>query len=156
MLVSSKDSTLNSQCKEVQGFDSEFKSDLEKIISAHLKQGGVGLAAPQIGINKQIAVIGFTPSEEQLKKNPKLISIDQFVIVNPKITWRSKEIIVEKEGCLSIKDEQFDVPRFSKIHLEYQDENGKKHKMKARGYLARIIQHETDHLNGLTIGRFRK
>lgn len=156
MLIDQKDRILNSPAKQVDNFDNDLRSDLQKIITAHQKQGGVGLAGPQIGIDKQIAVIGFTPSEEQLKKNPKLITIDQFVIINPKITWRSKEMIVEKEGCLSIKDEQFDVPRFSKIHLEYQDENGKKKKMKARGYLARILQHETDHLGGLTIGRFKK
>jgi len=156
MLVDQKNPTLNSPCIEVEDFGNEFKSDLKKIITAHLRQGGVGLAAPQIGINKQIAVIGFTPSEEKLKKNPKLITINQFVLVNPKITWRSQEIVVEKEGCLSIEGKLFDVPRYQKIHLEYQDENGNKKKMKARGYLARIIQHETDHLNGLTIGRFKK
>jgi len=156
MLIDKKDRILNSPAKQVESFDDDFRSDLKKIITAHQKQGGVGLAGPQIGIDQQIAVIGFTPSEEQLKKNPKLITIDQFVVVNPKITWRSKEMIVEKEGCLSIEGEQFDVPRYQKIHLEYQDEDGKKRKIKARGYLSRIIQHETDHLNGLTIGRFKK
>lgn len=155
-LVDQKSEVLNSKCTDVTDFGSEFQENLKKVIKEHLIVRGVGLAAPQIGIPQRFTVIGFTPTEEELKKNPKTPTIEQFVMVNPKITWHSKDLVGEKEGCLSIPNEFFDVPRYQKVHVEYMDENGKKQKKKARGYIARVIQHEVDHLEGLTVGRFKK
>lgn len=153
-LVDRKDKVLNSTCQDVVNFDDDFQDNLKKIVEWNKKLHGVGLAAPQIGIPYKIAVIGFEPTEDEIRKKPDIIRIEQMVLVNPRITWHSNELATEKEGCLSIEGETFDVPRYQKIHLEYQDETGKKKKIKARGYLARVIQHETDHLYGLTIGRY--
>lgn len=155
-LIDQEDKVLNSPCKDVVKFDNAFQETLKKITKEHSNQRGVGLAAPQLGIDQRIVVIGFHPTEEELKKNPDLITIDDFVLVNPKIVWHSSDQKVEKEGCLSIAGQAFDVVRYQKIHLEYQNEKGERKKMKARGYLARVIQHEIDHLNGLTIKRFKK
>ncbi|OQA53285.1 MAG: Peptide deformylase [candidate division WS2 bacterium ADurb.Bin280] len=155
-LIKKENPILSKKCQTVDNFDEKFRNDLDKVIAEHISLHGVGLAAPQIGIDKSFAVIGFEPTEEDLKKKPDTIQIDQFVIVNPVITWHSDDADVEKEGCLSIPESMPVVPRYKKIHLDYQDEFGNKKKLKARGYLARIIQHEVDHLNGKTIARFEK
>jgi len=155
-LIKKDNSLLKNRCQEVKKFDESFKKELDAVIKEHIALHGVGLAAPQIGINKSFAVIGFEPTKQELEKNPDIIQIDQFVIVNPQIIWHSSDLDVEKEGCLSIPETTPTVPRYKKIHLEYQDEFGNKKKLKARGYLARIIQHEVDHLEGKTIERFEK
>lgn len=154
-LIKSDNKVLNNECQNVTDFGAEFQKTVAKLVALNKEFHGVGLAAPQVGIPLKVAVIGFEPTEEQIKKNPDIIRIEQLVIVNPKITWHSSDLSTEKEACLSIPGEDFDVPRYQKVHLEYQDETGKKRKLRARGYLARIIQHETDHLYGLTIGRYK-
>lgn len=156
LLVETNNPVLSQKCQKVTDFGDEFQKNLTTLISEHIRLHGVGLAAPQIGIPQRFSVIGFQPTPEELKKNPDIIQIDQFVIVNPEITWHSNDTAIEKEGCLSIPEKVASASRYKKIHLEYQDEKGNKKKLKARGYLARIIQHEVDHLEGLTIGRFIK
>lgn len=154
--VDQESEILNTPSQLVTTFDQALRENIRKIREEHRIGSGVGLAAPQVGINQRIAVIGFEPTEAQLKKNPDIIRIEEVVLINPKIVWHSGDQKVEKEGCLSIKDSSFDVPRYQKIHVEFQDENGAKKKLKARGYFARVLQHEIDHLNGLTIKRFEK
>lgn len=119
---------------------------------------GVGLAAPQISKSISLAIIGFEPTSEMIKKNPELKrkSIPKIVFINPKIVWRSQDKSTEKEGCLSCEKVEVDVPRFKKIHVEFQNEKTKRQKIKARGYLARVIQHEIDHLNGRLITDYEK
>jgi len=146
---------LKNKTREVKKIDSKIKS-LIKMMREVLKESrGVGLSAPQIGRRERISIIGFTPTEEELKKNPNLPVVPKMVLTNPQITWKSKEIKVESEGCLSIPDIRVEVPRHKKIHLKYINEAGQKKKLKTRGLLARIIQHETDHLNGKIITDYK-
>ena len=109
---------------------------------------GVGLAANQIGKDLNIFVI-----------EPKLA--EDFgvpdVYLNPEITEYSKDQDEMEEGCLSIPEYFIQVKRSKKIKIKFINEKGEKKKIKARGFLARVLQHETDHLNGLTIkNRFKK
>lgn len=103
---------------------------------------GVGLAANQIGKDLSIFVI-----------EPKLAEEFEVpdVYLNPEITEYSKEEDEMEEGCLSIPKYFVQISRSKKIKLKFIDEKGDKRKIKARGFLARVLQHETDHLNGLTI-----
>jgi len=153
-IVKDPDKTLSTKSEEIVEIDDKIKDLIKKMWKVLSGVEGVGLAAPQIGVNLKISVIGFEPTESQLKKNPDLKPIKKMVIINPKILWSSKETIVEKEGCLSVEGKEIVVPRFEKIHVEYLDENGEKKKLKARGYFARVIQHEIDHLNGYTIRHY--
>jgi len=146
---------LRKKARDVTGVDSTVITLIAKMKKTLKKCGGVGLAAPQIGSDLNIAVIGFTPSEEELKKNPNLESIPKITMINPKITWAAKDFGTRREGCLSAEKE-VDVPRFKKIHIKYLDESGKKKKIKARGYLARVIQHEIDHLKGKLITDYQE
>jgi peptide deformylase len=104
---------------------------------------GVGLAAPQIGLSIRMCVI---------EVGGKIS-----VFFNPKITASSREKVVFEEGCLSLPGTFFPIKRSEGITVRYDDENGKPKKLKARGFLAIVIQHEIDHLEGtLIVDRYRK
>jgi len=103
---------------------------------------GVGLAANQVNENLQIFVIDKKLADEHSVPD---------VLINPEITEPSKDVDEMEEGCLSIPEYFVNIKRAKKIKIKALDENGKKIKFKARGFLARVLQHETDHLNGLTI-----
>ena len=98
---------------------------------------GIGLAANQIGLNLSLFVA---------KIDRKL-----HAVFNPKITRFGLDEDEMEEGCLSIPEYFMAVPRSKKIKIKALDENGKKIRFKAKGFLARVLQHETDHLNGLLI-----
>lgn len=110
----------------------ELLLDMEKTM---LQEDGLGLAAPQIGKNINIFVI-----------NDKGKTV---YIINPQITKRSWAKVVDQEGCLSIPNTYGDVLRHKKINISYIDEKGKKQKLSASNLLARIAQHEFDHINGI-------
>jgi peptide deformylase len=99
--------------------------------------GGLGLAAPQIGKNLQICVIE--------------IENELFVLINPEIKNLSKEKIQSEEGCLSLPNKFLKINRHKRIKVKATDTNGKKQILRAKGLLARVIQHEIDHLNGVLI-----
>lgn len=111
---------------------------------AENKRIGIGLSAVQVGYLKRLFVVWDPKTEKDL------------VFINPKITWRSKKQIKEipeienkYEGCLSVPGFWGLVKRPAAIKLEYQDLNSQKQKQIFRGFLARVIQHELDHLNGI-------
>jgi len=103
---------------------------------------GIGLAANQVGLDMQLFVI-----DENVAQEYKVPS----VYINPKITSFSKDKDEMEEGCLSVPEYYTPIKRSKKIMLKAIDENGKKFKFKARGFLARILQHEYDHLQGILI-----
>ena len=103
---------------------------------------GIGLAANQI--NKDLSI--FIIDEKLAAEN----SVPE-VFFNPEITEYSKNTDEMEEGCLSIPGYEANLKRSKKIKIKAIDENGNKIKLKARGFLARVLQHETDHLNGMTI-----
>ncbi len=101
---------------------------------------GIGLAAPQVGVHQQLLVIDL---DLETSSTPPL------VLINPEITAASAGIDTYEEGCLSIPGVYLDVVRPTAIELSYRDEMGRPKKMKADGLMARCIQHEMDHLNGV-------
>ena len=109
---------------------------------AMVDNNGVGLAANQVGKDISIFVIDKKLAEDNNVPD---------VFINPEITEYSKDSDETEEGCLSIPDYWAPIKRVKKIKIKAIDENGEKIKFKARGFLARVLQHETDHLNGLTI-----
>jgi peptide deformylase len=107
------------------------------------KADGIGLAAPQIGINKMLCVVEI----EGVLRN----------FINPKITARSTEKIVFEEGCLSLPKEFFPIERSESITVRYVDETGTNQKLRLRGLWAICLQHELDHLDGILIAdRYKK
>jgi len=101
------------------------------------EKNGVGLAAQQIGHALQLCVI---------EVDDKI-----YIMMNPKITSLSREVIVMEEGCLSIPGKFFPVTRPQWVQVRYTNEKGEKKKLRATGLLGRAVQHEVDHLNGILI-----
>ena len=133
--------------KIVQVLQAEVRAGSYKELILNMKEAmkeylGVGLAANQVGQDLRIFVI-----------DPKLAGEMEVpdVYLNPEITEYSKDEDEMEEGCLSIPEYFIPIKRAKKIKIKFIDENGDKRKIKARGFLARVLQHETDHLNGLTI-----
>lgn len=125
----------------------EIKTDTFKELVLNMKKAmkeneGIGLAANQI--NKDLSI--FVIDEKLAIEN----NVPE-VFFNPEITEYSKNQDEMEEGCLSIPGYSVNIKRYKKIKIKAVDENSKKIKLKARGFLARVLQHETDHLNGTTI-----
>ena len=132
------DQDLRIKAKPVETFDKELKTLTDDMFETMHSVNGIGLAATQIGIAKQVAVIDIS----QEKNEP-------LVIVNPKIQILdpSKKEDYD-EGCLSVPGFFETISRPSDIKLSYQDLNGKKQEIKPEGLLTKVVQHELDHLNG--------
>ncbi len=121
----------------------EMKTLIPEMVRTMRKAEGVGLAAPQVGLSIRLCVI----------EQGGAIS----VFFNPKITSMSKETTISEEGCLSLPGEFFPIVRSEKITVRYDDAAGNPQKLKADGFLAIVLQHEIDHLEGiLIINRFRE
>jgi peptide deformylase len=124
---------------KVSEFGPELKPLFKQMEETMIDAKGVGLAAPQIGVSKQIAIMNPEPEDDT-----RLLKM-----VNPRIVSSSNETENLEEGCLSVPGVRGEVARASEITVVYQDEDGKEHTLRAEGMLARIIQHELDHLNGV-------
>ena len=135
------------------GFGSNFlKRLIENLEDTLLVQDGVGLAAPQIGESLSIFVI---PADLAPKvKTPSaplsfITPLRPTVFINPEITYYSTDKESSEEGCLSIRGIFKPTPRSFEIKIKVLDERGRKFSISAKGLLARVFQHETDHLNGI-------
>jgi len=131
---------LRQKAKKLKSISREDIKIANHMMDAMLKAPGVGLAANQVGILKQIVTINFEDKENNKKIN--------YILFNPSIIQYSKETILMEEGCLSLPDQYADVERPKEIILEYMDEKEKVIKKQLDGYEARILQHEIDHLSG--------
>lgn len=120
-----------------------YLSQIEEEAKKYNLRPGMGLAAPQLGINKNFFVVCYEESEGSFK---------DYVLINPKLISNSEELIYASggEGCLSVNREvEGIVPRYARVTFEAYDENGKKVRYRAREELAIAFQHEMDHLNGI-------
>ena len=132
------DQDLRIKAKPVETFDEELKTLTDDMFETMHSVNGFGLAATQIGVAKQVAVIDISP-----EKNEPL------VIVNPAIQILDPTKTEDyDEGCLSVPGFFEKISRPSDIKLTYQDLNGKKQEIKPEGLLTKVVQHELDHLNG--------
>ncbi len=132
------DDVLTAKAEPVTNFDSELQKLLEDMFESMYAANGVGLAAPQIGISRRIAVI-----DTSVGKDPKA----KIVIINPEIISQEGKQL-EEEGCLSIPGFRETVGRPQKATVRAQDAKGKEFTLEGEGLLARAFCHETDHLNG--------
>jgi peptide deformylase len=134
------DRVLRSPAKRIAKVDDSARSLAKEMLQTMYSADGIGLAAPQVAVNKQMLVIDCDPENPA---NPPLI------LINPQIKSYSKDLCDSQEGCLSIPGVYLDVTRPKAIEVAYKDETGRPRRRKAKGLLARVIQHEMDHLNGI-------
>lgn len=123
----------------------EFKNTIKDMKNSMNKNNGIGLAAPQVGINKKFFIIRFPNNKFDINEGFGKIKI----IINPKIIEKSKDKKSTEEGCLSIPGVFAKVKRPSWIIAEWIDENNITYKQKLEGYDAVVFQHEYDHLDGV-------
>jgi peptide deformylase len=147
-IVTLPNAILRQKMRPVTQFDAELQTLIDNMIETMRSANGVGLAAPQIGENRQLAVIESLPDQDE-EGNEIPDSRNLFVIVNPEIVWTSRSTEDGIEGCLSIPGYLGEVERAESIRVRAQDRTGKKIKLKLGGWTARIFQHEIDHLNGI-------
>ena len=144
------DSVLNRISEEVDitNINDDIIDTIEDL-KATLEDGvGVGIAAPQIGINKRIIVVG--AKKENVRYNDAE-DIPLTAMINPKWEKISDETDIQFEDCLSVPSISGKVERYKNIKLEYFNEQGEKIEKEVHGFFARLIQHECDHLDGFTL-----
>ena len=146
---------LKTKCEPVAEVNDQIRKLLDDMLQTMYKAPGIGLAAPQVGISKRIIVMDVSPRPElkryQKENNEKETESkpNPLQMVNPKIIWLSTEKETGEEGCLSIPKFMGDITRPKECKVQYTDKNNESQKLKATGLLARCIQHEIDHLDGI-------
>jgi len=136
--------TLRKKARDVHDFGDEFQELVEDMVETMRVEDGVGLAAPQVNQSFRVVVVEY-PEDDSQEDAPKKL----FVMVNPEIVKRSEETILGIEGCLSVPDIVGEVERSEKVEVRGLNRYGKKMKVRTKGWLARVFQHEIDHLDGV-------
>ncbi|MEN8780557.1 MAG: peptide deformylase [Desulfobacterales bacterium] len=130
---------LQQPTKPVENIDEVIQKLVADMAETMYEAPGVGLAAIQVGSDKQVLVYDEKPAENDHRYG---------VIINPKVVETEGQIISENEGCLSVPDFRSDVKRAARIIVEGVDRDGESLRVEAEGFLAIVLQHEIDHLNG--------
>ncbi len=121
---------------------------VDDMLETMREYNGVGLAAPQVHVGLRLFVAGFAPRPGDEEDDPD-VRVPLMVLINPEITPLTPEREDDWEGCLSIPDVRGRVPRAREIEVKAYDRRGRRVSIHARGFTARVIQHETDHLDGV-------
>jgi peptide deformylase len=146
-IVTLPEPVLRRKAHAVTRFDKNLQVLIDDMVETMRDAPGVGLAAPQVGLSERLIVIEYYERDEDEEKEsaPKKV----WTIVNPEIIKASEETLMGVEGCLSIPNLVGEVERHAVVHVKGLNRHGKPLKIKAEGWLARIFQHEIDHLNGI-------
>ena len=134
------DKFLSKPTKTIENIDGKIQKIIDNMAETMYDAPGAGLAAIQVGFDKSIIIYDSLPGEKEKSLQ---------VLLNPEILESDGEIVSENEGCLSVPDFTSDVKRSSLVLVEGIDREGKPVKIEVEGYLAIVLQHEIDHLNGI-------
>jgi peptide deformylase len=138
-IVTYPDRFLRQKTKPVDNIDGRLQQLIDNMGVTMYNAPGVGLAAIQVGVDKQMLVYDVAPNDESRRLN---------VLINPKIVSAEGQVLSENEGCLSVPDCRANVKRAARILVEGVDRDGNPQRIEAEGMLAIVLQHEIDHLNG--------
>ena len=137
---------LKKKAVKVEKVDDALRKLMDDMLETMYSAVGVGLAGAQIGRSVRVLVIDYEQEEDEngnrIKGNPRYF-------VNPEIIWHSDEKVCGEEGCLSVPGQRAEVERFEKIRVRYLDYDGKEQEVLADDFLAIVLQHEMDHLDGI-------
>jgi peptide deformylase len=129
---------LSRKCADVERKEGKVSDILDEMSRKLYEWEGAGLAAPQVGIPKRMVVIDARETPAHLYK-----------LVNPRMVWKSEEMVESNEGCLSLPLLRETVSRHESVTVEYLDENFEEREIRATGFLSCCLQHELDHLEGI-------
>jgi peptide deformylase len=139
----SDDAVLYRPAARVRNFGPQLHRLLDDMLTTLRKAPGVGLAAPQVGVDQRVTVIEYPDDEDRPEETMRV-----YELINPEVL-KAKGNEVGQEGCLSLPGLAADVQRSNFVLVRAQDRHGKEFRLKAYDWLARIIQHEIDHLHGV-------
>lgn len=125
--------------------DRRIQKLIDDLIATVANANGVGIAAPQVACCDRLFIVASRPNP----RYPNAPEMAPIAMLNPRIIACSTEVVKDWEGCLSIPGIRGLVPRYQAIEIEYSDRNGKLYKQELTDFVARIFQHELDHLDGI-------
>ena len=140
-IITLPDALLRTQSAPVERLDGELKQLIDDLLETMYEAPGIGLAAVQVGVPRRVIVMD-TARDEDGPRNP-------IGMINPEIVSLGAATGLHEEGCLSIPEFYAEVERPAACAVRYLDREGRTHEMLAEGLLARVVQHEVDHLNGV-------
>jgi peptide deformylase len=145
------DPVLRRKAKKIDKITPEIRKLIEDMIETMRAAPGVGLAAPQVGASERVIVVEYAEADEEEEAAPAAPPKKKklYAVINPEIVWASDETIEGTEGCLSIPGWTGDVLRHEAVVVKGLNRSGQRIKVKAEDWLARIFQHEIDHLDGI-------
>jgi peptide deformylase len=145
-IITLPEAVLRRKARAITTFDKNLQTLIDDMIETMREAPGVGLAAPQVNISERLIVVEYgEEDDEEGEAQPKKL----YVMINPEIVKNSEETLMGVEGCLSIPNLVGEVERHAAVQVKGLNRHGKPTKLKAEGWLARIFQHEIDHLNGI-------
>ena len=143
-IVQIGDPVLRRKAHKINQIDRDIRLLADDMVETLRDSGGVGLAAPQVGESIRMIVVEY-PEDDSVEDSP----MKTYKVINPEIIWRSEETVTGSEGCLSIPGYVGNVERNESIKVKGLSVFGRPLKINASGWLARIFQHEIDHLEGI-------
>ncbi len=143
-IVTAPDSRLKQQSQSVNIVDNNVRELMKDMIDTMYHDKGVGLAAVQVGVLQRILVIDLQDNDDTNRE----ANFYPLFIANPQIIKASEELVVATEGCLSLPEQRVEMARSESVIISFSDFNNIQQKLPASGWLARVIQHEMDHLDG--------
>jgi peptide deformylase len=141
------DPILRAKAKKVRAVTPEIQTLIDDMVETMRQAPGVGLAAPQVGVGLRVIVVEYADPPENPESEPRPPKL--YAVVNPEISRQSEASLPGHEGCLSIPGYVGEVERREAVTVKGLDRHGRTLKLKAKGWLARIFQHEIDHLDGV-------
>ena len=137
---------LRQQAKPINNLADEWIQTLiDELIATVAKANGVGIASPQVAESYRLFIVASRPNP----RYPNAPTMEPTAMINPRIIAHSSEVVKGWEGCLSVPGIRGLVPRYQAIEVEYTSQDGKLHRQELRDFVARIFQHEYDHLDGI-------
>lgn len=143
-IVTVPNDVLRRKARKITSFDNDLQQLVDDMVETMRQAPGVGLAATQVGLSQRLIVVEYD-EDDQIEDSPRKL----YVVANPEIIKTSDETEMGIEGCLSIPGLVGEVERNLEIVVRGQNRRGQPVKIKAKGWLARIFQHEIDHLDGV-------
>ncbi|ABE04641.1 peptide deformylase [Rickettsia bellii] len=143
-IVTVPDERLKQKSQAVLEVNNQIRKFMDDMVETMYHEDGGGLAAVQVGVLKRIMVIDI--KDHDPIKRPK--DFYPLFIVNPEIIEKSEELVIANEGCISVPEQRYEIARSESIKIRYLDYHNKPQELEANDWLARVIQHEYDHLEG--------
>ena len=143
-IVQLGDRVLRQQAQPIENIQA-VQELIDDLIATVVASNGVGIAAPQVGKSDRLLIVASRPNP----RYPKAPEMEPTAMINPSIIAQSSEVVKDWEGCLSIPGIRGLVPRYRSIEVEYTSRDDRVHRLELTDFVARIFQHEYDHLEGL-------